>query len=108
MSITTDTKTLEDIKDSDTCNIFALIKLFWTKEKIEEIRKKYLKWNYWYGHAKLELLEILNNLIKPLKEKRDYLENHFEIIEKKLKEWNIKMNQLATDKYNNMKKIVWL
>jgi tryptophanyl-tRNA synthetase len=28
MSITTDTKTLEDIKDSDTCNIFALIKLF--------------------------------------------------------------------------------
>jgi len=48
MAISTDSKWLEDIKDPDTCNVFALIKLFGDKTKVEDIRKKYLAWGYWY------------------------------------------------------------
>jgi tryptophanyl-tRNA synthetase len=42
MAIVTDDKPLEAPKNPETCNVFALIKLFADKEKIEEIRQKYL------------------------------------------------------------------
>ena len=42
MSIVTDDKPLEAPKDPETCNVFALIKLFANLEKQEEIRAKYL------------------------------------------------------------------
>jgi tryptophanyl-tRNA synthetase len=59
MSIQTDDTPLEEPKDPDTCNVFALINFFASEQRQEEIRKKYLAGNYGYGHAKLELLEIL-------------------------------------------------
>lgn len=108
MSIKTDTKGLEEPKDPETCNVFSLIKLFATKEKQEEIKQKYLAWNYWYGHAKLELFEILHEYLKPFREKREYLENNFHIIEKKLEEWNKKANGVANKKYDGMMKIIGL
>jgi len=59
MSIVTGSETLEEPKDPDTCNVFALIQFFASPQKQKEIRKKYLAGGYGYGHAKQELLEIL-------------------------------------------------
>jgi tryptophanyl-tRNA synthetase len=42
MSIVTDDKGLEEPKDPETCNVFALIKLFANDGKKEEIKQKYL------------------------------------------------------------------
>lgn len=66
--IPTDDKTLEEPKDPDTCNVFALIKTFWEKKEIEEIRAKYKKGGYGYGHAKQELHSILDRFIAPYRE----------------------------------------
>jgi len=41
MSISTDSKGLEEVKDPDTCNVFALIKLLASQEKQDEIAAKY-------------------------------------------------------------------
>jgi tryptophanyl-tRNA synthetase len=41
MGITTGSETLEEPKDPKKCNVFAFIKLFATKEKQDEIAKKY-------------------------------------------------------------------
>jgi tryptophanyl-tRNA synthetase len=41
MSIVTDDIPLELPKNPDTCNVFALIKLFASKEKQAEIKAKY-------------------------------------------------------------------
>ncbi len=58
MAIVTDAKTLEDPEDPDTCNVFALYKLFTTKDQQAELAAKYRAGNFGYGHAKLALLEV--------------------------------------------------
>ena len=108
MSIKTDNKWLEEPKDPTKCNVFALIKFFASKEKQKEISKKYKVWGYGYGHAKLELFEILKEYLKPFREKREYLENNFHIIERKLIEWNEIANEQADKKYIEMMEIIWL
>jgi tryptophanyl-tRNA synthetase len=108
MSIVTWSESLEEPKNPETCNIFEIIKLFTTKEKQEEIAEKYLAWNYGYGHAKLELLEIVLNYFKESREKYDSFENNMNYINEKLEEWNAKMNKICDEKYNKLLKITWL
>ncbi len=57
MSIVTDSTPLEEPKDPDTCNVFALYKLLASPEQTEQMRQNYLGGNYGYGHAKQALFE---------------------------------------------------
>lgn len=59
MSIQTDSTPLEDPKNPDTDNVFALYKLVATPEQTEEMRQNYRNGGYGYGHAKSALLEVL-------------------------------------------------
>ena len=71
--IPTDSLGLDDPKDPDSCNVFTLIKTFWEKKEIEEIRTKYKKGGYGYGHAKADLHIILDRFIAPYREKYETL-----------------------------------
>lgn len=76
LTIQTDSKGLEDMKDPDTCNIFQLYKLLASEEQQQEMRKNYLAGGYGYGHAKLALLDVI--LTKYADHRRiynDYMEN---------------------------------
>ncbi len=108
MSISTDSKQLEESKDPDTCNVFAIIKLFANQAKQDEIASKYRAGNYWYGHAKLELLEIILEYFKTARERYNSYENDMSMIEKSLDEWNEKLNKLCTQKYEKLLKITGL
>ena len=108
MSIQTWSETLEEPKDPETCNVFALIKLFASKEKLEEIRKKYLAGNYGYGHAKLELLDLILEYFKEPRERFKKFEENFDLIEKKLEEWNKIANSEVDKKFAGIKEIIWL
>ena len=108
MSIVTWSEWLEEPKNPENCNVFALIKFFATPEKQEEIAKKYKEWNYWYGHAKLELLEILFEYFWEARKKYEYYMENFSEIEKILEIWNKKVWDIATEKYEKMMKIVGL
>ncbi|MGB1295141.1 MAG: tryptophan--tRNA ligase [Flavobacteriales bacterium] len=59
MKIVTDTTPMEEPKNPDTCNVFALYKLIATEDKIAEMRKNYEGGNYGYGHAKQALYEAI-------------------------------------------------
>lgn len=59
MQVITDSKTLDDPKDPNTCCIFQLYKLVADAPAIEVLRGKYLAGGYGYGHAKLDLFESL-------------------------------------------------
>jgi tryptophanyl-tRNA synthetase len=76
MKIVTDATPLEAPKNPDTCNVFALIKLFASAEKREEIRDLYLKGGYGYGHAKKELLGLITEYFAEAREKRRSLEQN--------------------------------
>lgn len=59
MKIETDSTALEDWKDPDTCNVFALYKLLATDDEIAEMRKNYEAGGYGYGHAKQALYDVV-------------------------------------------------
>lgn len=59
MTIVTDSKGLDDPKDPDTCNIFALYKLLATESQQTEMRANYAGTGYGYGHAKQALFELI-------------------------------------------------
>ncbi len=59
MSIQTDSKALEDSKDPETCNVFALFELIASEEEIIQMRQNYVNGNYGYGHAKQALFEVI-------------------------------------------------
>ena len=74
MNIVTDCKGLEEPKDPDKCNVFALYKLFATAEETEKMRENYLGGNYGYGHAKLALFEKIWTHFEPMRRRRAELE----------------------------------
>ncbi len=59
MKIATDSTPLEDPKNPDTCNLFALYKLVANEEQVAEMRSNYVNGNYGYGHAKQAFYELL-------------------------------------------------
>ncbi|HRR08781.1 MAG TPA: tryptophan--tRNA ligase [Rhodothermales bacterium] len=70
MSIVTDSTPLEDPKNPETDNVFAMIRLFAAPEKQEEIAAAYRAGGYGYGHAKKELLGLMNDYFGEAREKR--------------------------------------
>lgn len=80
MSIETDSTPLEEPKNPDTCNVFALYKLLATEAQTEEMREKYLAGNFGYGHAKKALFELIVEKFKTVREKYSYyMENPEEV-----------------------------
>lgn len=108
MWIVTWSESLEQPKDPEKCNVFSLIKLFASKEKQNEIAKKYREWNYGYGHAKLELFDIILEYFKEARKRYESFENDMSYIERKLEEWNKEANNMANIKYEEIMKVVWL
>ena len=108
MSIVTWSETLEDPKNPDTCNVFALMKFFASDEKLSEVTDKYKSWGYWYGHAKLELLDIILEYFGAARLKyKKYMEN-YNLVQEKLDAGNKIAEQIHSEKYLEMKKIVGL
>ncbi len=81
MSILTDSKELEDPKDPDTCNVFALYKLFATAAEQADLADRYRAGGMGYGHAKKELLDKINEHFGPMREKRAELVNDMDYVE---------------------------
>jgi len=61
MGIVTDSTPLEKPKNPDTCNAFKLFALLASEEDTKQMREKYLKGGYGYGHAKNALFELILN-----------------------------------------------
>ena len=108
MSIVTWSEGLDDPKDPESCNVFAIIKLFADKARQDEIASKYRVGWYGYGHAKLELLEIILEYFKAPRERFASFENDMSYIEQKLEAGNKLAWDMAEKKYSEMMKLVWL
>ncbi len=95
MSIQTDSAALEDAKDPEKDNIFALIKLFAGKELQESIAAKYRAGGYGYGHAKKELLGLMNDYFGEARERRKKLEKDIDFVKDVLLEGGKKARERA-------------
>ena len=97
MSISTDSKGMDDIKNPDTCNVFALYKLLANPTQIEEMRGKYAAGGFGYGHAKQELFELILSSFSEQRSKYDYLLENPEEIESALNTGAIKARIIAKE-----------
>jgi tryptophanyl-tRNA synthetase len=81
MKIVTDSTPVEDPKNPDTCTIFALYRLFADKERIENLKDRYVRGGTGYGDVKKELLGLIWEYFKPYREKREmYLKDRGEVL----------------------------
>lgn len=84
-TIVTDSKELEDSKDPDTCNVFALYKLLANPEETEVMAVKYRTGGFGYGHAKAALLEKMLTRFAEPRQRYEYLMNNRSEIDAALK-----------------------
>ena len=106
MKIVTDSKELEDPKDPETCNVFALYKLFATEEELAELAERYRAGGMGYGHAKTELLEKINEHFAPLREKRAELADDMDYVNDVLRTGAQKASALARETLDKARKAV--
>lgn len=97
MTIKTDSTPLEDPKDPDTDNVFALYKLLATEEQTEALRNKYLAGNFGYGHAKQELYELILEKFADVRERYNHYMDNKHLIDEALAVGAEKAAKVAND-----------
>jgi tryptophanyl-tRNA synthetase len=84
MKIKTDSTPLEEPKNPDTCNLFALYKLLASPEQIAEMRANYEGGNYGYGHAKQAFFELLIDKFSEERARYNYFMENLDEVDKAL------------------------
>lgn len=69
MRIVTDSRTPDEPKDPDACNLFNIYKFFAPAERLAEIRHKYIQGGLAYGELKHELADLILFYFKDGREK---------------------------------------
>ena len=104
MGIVTDSTPLEEPKDPENDNVFALYRLLASESQISDLDAKYRAGNFGYGHAKQELFELLLDKFGPMREKFNYyMENPVEV-DQILKQGATKAHMIAEDVLNRVRK----
>ncbi|MEX0773338.1 MAG: tryptophan--tRNA ligase [Balneolales bacterium] len=105
MSIQTDSKELEEPKDPEACNVFALIKLFGSKERVEETEKDYRQGGFGYGHAKKRLLGLIEDYFFEARKKRKLLEKNEDYVIEILREGGKKARSKAEETMKSVREM---
>ena len=84
MRIVTDSTPVEEPKDPDKCNVFALLKLVASPDELAEWENKYRSGGMGYNEAKKRLAELMIDCFKPFRKKRTELENNVDYVKKVL------------------------
>jgi len=104
MKIVTNSQTVQEPKDPEQCNIFAIYKLFATNDQIESLRTRYISGGMGWGDAKQELFELINTTLTPFREKYKNLMENKSQIDDILDHGSAKARILAGKKINFLKK----
>lgn len=103
MSIVTDSLGVEESKDPEKCNIFALHKHF-SKDMLPEIEKRYREGGIGYKESKEILADNIVKFITPMRERRSELSKENDLLEKVLEEGREKAHAVASKKMQDVKR----
>lgn len=106
MGIVTDSKGLDDVKNPDTCHIFALYKLIASEEQQSKMRKNYAAGGYGYGHAKQALFELIVETFATERKSFDELMLNPDHISAELKKGAEKALTVADATLSRLKKVI--
>ena len=108
MKILTDSKEMEDPKEPEGDNVFALYKLLANEDEQAALAERYRAGGMGYGHAKIELLDKINEHFAPMRDKRRELVDNMDYVEEVLKAGAEKASILARETLQNARKAVGL
>ena len=108
MGIVTDSKTPNEPKNPEGCNVFALHKLITPEPQLSEIRTGYEQGGLGYGDSKKILLENYMKFIEPMREKRKFYEENPGIVRQILDEGRTKIQKIARDKMKEVREKIGL
>jgi tryptophanyl-tRNA synthetase len=97
MKIKTDSTPLEESKDPDSCNLFALYKLVASPDQIVQMRTNYEGGNYGYGHAKQAFYELLIEKFSEERARYTHYMNNLDEIDEALETGAQKAREIARD-----------
>jgi tryptophanyl-tRNA synthetase len=95
LSVVTDSKGVDEPKDPDTCNVFALHTLVSTEE-LPELEKRYREGGIGYKEVKELLGDNLVKLVTPLREKRSELAGDEALVQRVLEEGGAQAQEVAS------------
>lgn len=104
MAIVTDATPLEEPKNPDTCNVFALYNLLGSNDQVTQMRANYEGGNYGYGHAKQALFELICEKFQTHREKYTYFMNNLEEVDRLLNEGAAKATLIANETLGKVRK----
>jgi tryptophanyl-tRNA synthetase len=93
--IVTDSTPVDQPKNPDACNLFALYRLFSSPEELAALRERYLKPGLRYGDVKKELAERMWTYFAPYREKRAELAKNTDYVRVVLKNGAEKARAIA-------------
>lgn len=97
MGVVTDSRAVNEPKDPDTCNLFALYRLFSTPEELETLRARYLAPGLKYSEVKKVLTERIWAYFAPHRDKRARLMAHPDTIRDILRHGAAKARAMAKE-----------
>jgi len=108
MSIVTDSKELDEPKNWEACNIYAISKLFMNEDELANLRQRYTTPGVGYGHFKQTLLSKITEYFKPYEDKRAYYLNNKKEVRNILEFGACKARKIATEKIKEIKETIGL
>jgi tryptophanyl-tRNA synthetase len=108
MRIVTDSTPVEQPKDPDKCNVFALLKLVASPDELTEWESKYRNGGMGYSEAKKRLAELLVDYFKPYRQKRMELENDIGRVKELLADGARRAKAVAAETLGQVRKAVGL
>jgi tryptophanyl-tRNA synthetase len=104
MSIVTDSTPMEEPKNPDKDNVFAIYSLLATDDETDQLRKKYLAGNFGYGHAKTELYELILKKYSKEREAFNFYMSNPDELERKLEQGEAKARKIAHNVLDRVRK----
>jgi tryptophanyl-tRNA synthetase len=104
MQIMTDSTPLEEPKNPDTCNVFALYQILASEDQVAEMRKNYARGNYGYGHAKQALFELIIEKYADQRAKYNDFMNDLGELNRQLEEGEAKAREVAQNVLKKVRK----
>ena len=104
MGIETDSTPMEEPKDPDTCNVFALYTILGTSDAISAMRANYKGGNYGYGHAKQALFELILERFSEERIRYSYYMKNLDEIDKALNIGSTKASKVANAVLSRVRK----
>jgi tryptophanyl-tRNA synthetase len=108
MRIVTDSTPVEDPKDPDKCNVYAMLKLVADEDELRQWQERYRNGGMGYGEVKKRLAELFIEYFRPYRAKREELENDPGYVKEILKKGADRARPIARQTLNEARKATGL